>query len=275
MRELQAQLAHLTTPEFYNEQLPSEARVTAQHVFSSVPEILELIMREPSADELFRVQSVNRQFRDAVKGSKNLRTAMGLEAVTGCDFKLVEWFGYEFSLGMTDDVPLPPGLATAKEDGAAEHWTSIVVQFRSIPLKIGSRRREVLICQPPITKMRAYATCCAPRNQYQKPILAIEHANAVVKNEDGITIGDLYDAAEELEQEHKGCVNAHWRCHDMLGNVEVGVVFHGPVRLREGDGIVRYRKAEAEQRARQKAAGQTYRLHMMSFVAAKQTGKSE
>ncbi|KAK4545772.1 hypothetical protein LTR36_002726 [Oleoguttula mirabilis] len=266
----------ITLPFLYNEQCPTDAKHVAQRVFD-IPEIFKGILVELECLDLLESILVNRQFRDAVLSSKRLQRRLSLlpepdapfsttkfiRCLPGyCFFTTSEtWSGYNPFISS----PLILGLE-CDEDGL-----SVQIEPKARPL--GSRCRNIYFCQPPVEEIYVYTSCCADVDLYDVLEEFLPDGSlSLIKNEGGLTIGDLWDEAEKLFQEHGNCANADWDELDDGGRVQMKVYFKAIVKLPPDDPILKRWKNAAERAKQQGRVSKARKRKMVAFTAAKQAG---
>ena len=72
-----------------------------------------------------------------------------------------------------------------KNDESGIYEVNIVI---SGPLRIGSRIRQMLICQPSISSIDYWPSCLCRRNTMSNPA--------------GLTVGDVYGKIESISEQH-------------------------------------------------------------------------
>ncbi|KAK3709303.1 hypothetical protein LTR37_011041 [Vermiconidia calcicola] len=123
------------------------------------------------------------------------------------------------------------------------HWYSLPT--------IGSRCRAMLVCQPPVKELLITLACCLPAGPgYRlhasfnpltpsRPTLSQvdeeEFDGYKIRSETGITVGQVYDATKQLQEEHRYCPHAIIELHNADGTVNVRTALHGKVPLKRDD----------------------------------------
>lgn len=99
--------------------------------------------------------------------------------------------------------------------------------------KFGARLKKMLVCQPHVTEMDVSVNCCNDssvtfgwnfsarrRNNGRTDVPAPTQDEAKfdkVKNEEGVTVGDLYAACQRLAEQHHLCPRAPVHAFDRTG----------------------------------------------------------
>lgn len=226
-------LRDVIVAEIYTEQCPAHAKGLAQQVFN-VPELLETILVNLTMEELLAAQFINRQFRDAVNGSTRLQRKLSLLPHSSEDFYAPfvenEVPGFYFNSDVAQEAQfVDDRVGRDKSTNSSGSWSCIMQAWFAIDLpKVGSRCRGMLVFQPSVREVAAFPTCCHSRLRHQ----VIEE----VYNEDGITVGDLLDAAASMKERHRQCPYASYQDHDhSTGEVLMRAIFQVEYFFNEGD----------------------------------------
>ena len=161
--------------------------------------------------DILRVYQADSAMRNAIEGSTMLQTKLGLRAAPPetypqTAFSSFGYFhrpcvpfgtascGYNFSPFTCD---IEPPLRRQHRDSHETLTATIRARFSVLPQQrlpnIGSRYRNMFICQPPVQQMQPTMCCCQ----------RISGALDPVTSEHGLTIGDLYDYAKALLDKHR------------------------------------------------------------------------
>lgn len=97
----------------------------------------------------------------------------------------------------------------------------------------------MLVCQPPVKEMQITPRCCEDmllRRSYDYEDLPEAPEPIRISSPNGLTLGDVLDAAERVTESHKCCPYAasHWHNYD-TGAVETEVKVEGVMILRHDD----------------------------------------
>ncbi|KAK4540807.1 hypothetical protein LTR36_008884 [Oleoguttula mirabilis] len=209
----------------------TKSAVKAQQVFN-IPELVEEIFTHTSPRDIRSATQTQRATSSVLDGSPKLQQKFGLrpsESGILC-FPFFENWSNLLSCTVlnTDGSYNPP---KTKSD-----CIDIVLSFHSGLLpRVGSRCREILVCQPAISEMQVSVDCCkkarirwggpeAASPLYGEPITPLKVKAG------GITVGHVLDVAAKLVTEHRLCPNAaSWQLgHD--GVVNVNPSFSATVR---------------------------------------------
>lgn len=247
-------------PQYYNERRSDDC-TAAQRTFD-VPELLEMILDAAEIPDILSMYSVNRSIRDSIECSSRMQTKLCLRAApahshleTPLSYCFIKYFdcertpmacyppvpigrGFSCSIGRLPVMPLPP--FTGPEDDEKSRTVTLNAYF--YPFKqqrlggLGSRIRRMFICQPPIKRMTVHLSCCPNMDIYfsDPPPPAPEY----VSSEIGLTIGDLYDCAARLMDQHRWCPYAHAGQLDDDGMVDNAVQFQASVVLSPEDPLM-------------------------------------
>lgn len=282
----------------------------AKEVFG-MAELLEQILLYVAPRDILHAIQVSHATLNILKESPKLRERFSLR----CDE--TGFFSSAFLRGsdgdedeslFTDfDVRFEYWSESNGHDNTPNHRISITADFEAFsPLpKIGSRCRDMLICQPPIHVMQVVLHCCdvsrvesqVPRRwarncpqpnsintygekeekQYIDEFL-IANDNVAktykLKSMTGLTVGYVYGATKKLREAHALCHNASTEMHDEDGKVCPHIVFHTDKTLQPDDPIA---KAHADRQIAQELEGvDKYRDARLleAYVQAKGIGKS-
>ncbi|KAK5738356.1 hypothetical protein LTR17_006075 [Elasticomyces elasticus] len=206
-------------PVFYNEKQPLHTMgdtSSAQKVFD-LPELLELVLEYVEEVDVLRFHQVSRSARASIDGSPRLQSRLSLR-IDSTDKPR----RYPFS-NVNSIAPLASGFScNPNTPGRRYHADApgpfpedrVLVQARfdiSGVGKIDTRCRSMHIAQPPIKDMQLRLQCC------DKALLD-EHKSDI-HSDVGVTIGDLWDAAVNAQEEHRLCPHASRSLHDTDGFV--------------------------------------------------------
>ncbi|KXT00001.1 hypothetical protein AC579_3025 [Pseudocercospora musae] len=189
---------------FYNERRPPYATDIAVRAFA-IPEVLEMILDELDHNELLGSQLVNRQFRDTIKASPNLRYR-----ILPPRSKVRKRIGPRINIdGNVNGVNLTRECRHCKlerqydEERVHRHCTKEVrADVEDRERMIPWRCLDMQICEPPIYDMKIWITCrCVPVYDADWEPDPFDQ----VSNEHGITLRDLLDKAQTLRADHTIC----------------------------------------------------------------------
>jgi hypothetical protein len=238
---------------------PTDASAAKALEVSGIPELADMILMELPPKDLLTAAQVNRTFNASVMSSNRIARKLYLTGPEphswfrtnfGTDYADSFLDGYLMLLGMSvncehmllEDGPEPEETMDVHMhfDGRTRSRFLSSHSLRQPDLiyrpTIGSRRRAMLLCQPPIMTMTAAPDCC-------KIKVWVE-----LHSPTGLTVGDLLDATAEMQHAHRHCPNAPYHEHERsTGLVVAGVSFSGNVTLRPDDpGIPRRRDTRAD-----------------------------
>ena len=126
-------------------------------------------------------------------------------------------------------------------DSSSKTTVEVTARFanpRVSKLVLGRNIRAMLICQPPLMRMKVGLQCCC-RRMMLRPNFPIVNDIPDIESKDGITIGQLYDAARHLQAKHALCPYALSSHLDHEGIVGVQPTFRGRLELTPDDLLLR------------------------------------
>ncbi|KAK4540815.1 hypothetical protein LTR36_008892 [Oleoguttula mirabilis] len=245
--------------------------IIADKVFN-IQELFEHILCDLDICDLLKAQQVSHHFFDTIQSSKKLQRHMGLAPDTKRDFRFLLQHNI-FGIAFMTDAQL---VATRLSEG-----DKIIVRaetYGEIPMpKLGERSRCILICQPPVKTMTAYAGCCSNRyGIYYAQLLSSLPAPAggsaaatVITSDTGITLGDIIDAGQAVQRQHCTCPHAREYHHDVQGNVELSVTFEGCLSLAAKDKTLLSRRKADKAVKRERRLEKKKHARLAPYEAAK------
>ena len=124
------------------------------------------------------------------------------------------------------------------------------------------------ICQPPPKEMQLWPSCCGEttwRHQLPTP------ARDTVRNDTGITIGDLFDKAKDVVAKHRHCPHASMYQHSKgTGEVIADVFFATEIELDTSDPFLEEKKETIKKDNERKNADKAWTTRLRAYTAAKQ-----
>ncbi|KAK3658953.1 hypothetical protein LTR56_001390 [Elasticomyces elasticus] len=235
---------------------PTErSAIVAQRVFT-IPELCENILNYlPANLDLYRAMRTNQAMAAAVRGSPSIQKALGFAPAdkghwyTPFEYQQFGGYGWNHDHGFTCDRNVwlnePPGFAAVT--------ANFVLRTPEATLRgIMAPFRDVQICTPPIREMKCHVDCCdGMRGQTERGgndgewdeaetrALPAPKPITPLKNPQGLTVGDLFQATIRLKEEHRLCPYAHeTRVNLETGSAQVDVSFTGQVQLSPDDPVV-------------------------------------
>lgn len=180
-------------PKYYNEIRP-EGSLVAEQVFD-IPELLENILLEWNTISIMEMEQTCKGIRETIRGSSRLQMKLGFIPQENPEPDATGKRSYSpFS---TNWSPCQTGFEIAILDRL------IVAEFNAescaLP-KVGSRWKQMLICQPLIRIMSVKAQCfeCLSTNYgYTGP--------SEIASNSLLTVGDLYEVASRVVEEAEEC----------------------------------------------------------------------
>jgi hypothetical protein len=202
----------------------SSKGATVQRTVLATTELLEMILSNLPNGDLLKAYSVSRGFYSTIEGSLKLQRKLGLLADPETSNIYIpaeivwSYDGWGLDIDVTDSAP-----------------DNVELQVYTAKLKaLGKRCRSMLICQPPIHQISAYASCCLPYTS-PKPVEVLN----TTKGSSGITLGDLYDAMIRLQYEHRLCPDARYPSnYDKDGFVHTQVGFKAQLPTNDNDPLM-------------------------------------
>jgi hypothetical protein len=206
--------------------LPIE--ITQQHLLpphnkateaSHIPEVAEKILSHLGAEDLLRVQQVDRKIFKIIEASPSLQTAMFLKPRLTGPFAMFPptaevgvsqamWGGHTpvYLHGEVLTVVDPTGGAYGTSN---DMFLSIQSGARLVEEKVGARVASMLVCQPPIYVMHVTMMCCSRCRPDPSEIPADRFKTFVLKAKHGITIGHMVESIKTIRKLHDLC-DARW-----------------------------------------------------------------
>lgn len=219
LKEAHASLCHMgedlsdrLPPSYYNSLSPPGGAYNAMKLFG-IQEMLEQVMSYLSIGELLCFEQVNKELRDAIRASSALGRQFFLQQPSGDRLpRTLGTVGPYSSEHQSHPVDI---YYCNNGDGYRENfdtdrtylWNSdsqleVQAKIRG-PLehlpRMGKRGLGRLICNPPIKIMLVVRNCCGG---YDEAGILDED---LVQNENGITLGDLYESAVPEIRGHRYC----------------------------------------------------------------------
>ncbi|KAK4545754.1 hypothetical protein LTR36_002708 [Oleoguttula mirabilis] len=258
--------SNFLSPTLYNEITPPQNESIACRVFE-VPELLELILLELPVADIMSFQQVDRNARDAIEASSPLQRALSLRADPADSpvrMPFNDMTGLRgFSCGERKRPSRRLGRLPWRDD---EIQIKAYFTSNSGPLpRIGLRWRRMYALQPPIREMIATVLCCQ--------FASLPGVSQTVTSECGITVGDLYDAAQQAWLEHRQCVNAASDDHDENGLVKVQVIFSTTLALKPDNPIFLRRQREEARGLEKAEEWSNHHGLMQAYIAYKRSGR--
>ena len=235
----------------------------AQEVFN-IPELLENVLLSLRTSDLLRVQSFSKATDSIINTSPTLQRRLGLQASKGGHFwaplatapsesssvnPLAQTYSsfpgieccYAYRLAALEraqsTLSLRPRRLQDKHHEKrrdAENAAEVTVAFSTGPNGrlpvVGQRCRKMLVCQPSPTRVQVIYNCC--------PDLLAGRNNNFELNApapSGITVSDLYRAAQRVVEQHSLCMFADEFAMNENGYVDLRVEFMAEVKLHDDD----------------------------------------
>ncbi|KAK5126980.1 hypothetical protein LTR85_008339 [Meristemomyces frigidus] len=198
---------------FYNAKLPPGAVSNAMKVFG-VPELLEECLDYLDIADLLRFEQTCKAMRDTVRSSSKLARDFFHQSKDGDPPRALGTIG-RCSVGSgTYPIDIYFHKDTDKrweEVGKAYNWHASSKPLMRAKVRgpghllpaMGERGRDRLIFHPPIKTMVISTNCCG--EDLMESDYPLEE---LVGNRNGLTLGNLYDAAEDKINSHRSCDDA-------------------------------------------------------------------
>ncbi|KAK5768639.1 hypothetical protein LTS12_001064 [Elasticomyces elasticus] len=239
---------------------PSErSSVVAMKVFQ-IPELAELIMLKLTPAAILQTMGTCKSLASTV-GSPSIQVKLGLRSpAKGNWYSVFEVKRDVLSSGWRShrvaelhDTVMTRIATTEKEvrrivdTGTAKVHAAFQDQrgnlgddgkTRVLLPKIGQRGLSMFICEPPITKMDVYLSCCMSARWGRNSTAGHRDPAGTIQNAKGLTVGDLHGATARYQAEHERCRYAAKNDHDREGRVLTTVKFEGLLQLRSDDPFV-------------------------------------
>ncbi|GAB1741939.1 hypothetical protein NU219Hw_g7340t2 [Hortaea werneckii] len=239
-------------------------RRAVQKVFD-VPELLELILLNLTVIELFELQQVSRQVRDAVQTSKKVQQRMFLIPGGSAHRRILPMFpskeGYRLPAKCSRQTPILIGLKLHRLPASQGYKVTMQLSARSSGLRYRRRCLQMQLTDPPVRRLSVQCYCsCVGGPSFNTSIggktVFINNgfntsfrasSGLIIKEKDGITLGRLRDAFKQVAEEHKNCPHAHPRDHDTNGNVILKYTAEGDLYMDRDDPLaLRLRDVESQ-----------------------------
>ncbi|KAK3722195.1 hypothetical protein LTR37_002628 [Vermiconidia calcicola] len=197
------------------------ATVLAHQVFDT-PELLEHILSYLDNSDLLLAYRINHQFCSGIQGSPRLQRQLGLQAAHNSTIHFPAALSSYWLFSTDGDKYF--SLRTLEGMKIL-----LTIQPQAPITRLGTRCRSMLLCQPPISRMKVFVSCCAPNKsgfgifgstQIDPPPLEILSA---MEGSQGITVGDVNDAVTRLSAYHRLCPDALAHDHNEDGSVRFGI----------------------------------------------------
>ncbi|KAK4892527.1 hypothetical protein LTR27_008991 [Elasticomyces elasticus] len=255
----------LLKPVFYNHQQSRDHQncTAAQKVFD-IPELLELILQDLRIPHILSFQQTCRSAKACIDNSPRLQSALSLRS-DPTDSPLRMPFARRFKgffSNSTEEVMLND--ATTK---------IVSINFGFVPPKkqslqklpsIGSCYRRMYVVQPPITSANITLICCRSLHGDRPTQLQAEN---------GITMGDIYDATKEMYEKHCMCPHAPIHMHDENGLVNVKICFSAEMRRAVMPPL--QKRGQAEKAKEEAAQREARNDRIAAYIAYKQQAHAD
>lgn len=228
--------------------LPIQLRPTdysarkAEEVFG-IPELFEKILLELNSWNLLKdVQLMCRAADAMLRTSTILQRHMMLKPVPDAFFTPPELWVHSplSSVCVCHDWEYSHMRSYAPPPSKDASFVSITVRSGIDTQRFGSRVRSMLICQPPLSEVRASMACCNgdPDDRFTDDSRDPSFESVTLSRNSGLTIGDIVDLAAELQAKHLHCPYASEYLHRGDGTVMAEAHFRGPIVLRPDDPLI-------------------------------------
>lgn len=171
---------------YYNEQRANDS-VIAQKVLA-IPELLEMILLQGELIDILTMCQVSKWLKSMIEATTALQARLHPDPCgPASNRKMPRQTQFESGL---------PGFkvntnASVEYRYAASTTAEFIINKDTSKLpKVGTTWRDMLICQPPVRRMDAFFKCAAHGRTFCSQF--------IVSSENGLTVGNLYDAAEKI-----------------------------------------------------------------------------
>ncbi len=206
--------------------------------------------------DLVAASLVNHSIRDTIEKSPKLQTKLCLRPAEPDHFLFLPF--------ECTDRPFVPGFSCGPDGSHYRGGSQLIrasfdlLEGRKLP-GITPLARRMLVCQPPVIIMEAYAQCCGSawpvswqavwpsaeiHHGERKSNISLDPGSTIRSTNPtagGLTIGHLYDCAKHVIERHRYCALADYEEMDENGFVDAGLYFFATVRLNEGDPMLESR----------------------------------
>lgn len=187
--------------KYYAQHRPYDTQI-AEKVFA-IPELMESISTNLEVLDLMRCYEVNRTFRDTIESSIKLQTCLFLRPDP---------------TQRKASFPLRTKYIRCYNQARVN-----IISRTGRTYNLGLRWKKMLVRQPPVHKMECRAEC---QSEHRPCLLNWRGASSkVLTSEDGLTIGELFEAVQEMAEQHRIYCGSGSRGR-------VTVIFDGPKELR-------------------------------------------
>ena len=274
-----------SNPEFYNERKPENSAIACR-VFA-IPELLEMILEHVKIPDLLNFYQCSVSIRDSIEASSKLQTQLSLRPAplkshltlpvrNMTKFLPGDAFNdRHFQIGFSSTEQFSrrrPSRRHENRNETKERTVEIHASFHLLPAQflphIGSRIRQMLITQPPLEEMTVALDCC-PIYDYGPPTFDSPKPERKISRAGGLTVGALYDRAEELLDEHRFCPHAYSGLLEDDGTVRVGVRFVGKIALQPDDPIYLKHRESKKRREEEDRKYQKQSAKLEAFANAR------
>ncbi|KAK4540465.1 hypothetical protein LTR36_009211 [Oleoguttula mirabilis] len=260
VREIE-RLTYHATPSAELENVEQTHKRFMDRLFGTT-ELLEQILLGVSVEDLLSAQQVDKTFFSAITGSQKLLRRLGLAPDDDASFYSAFDAGKDGSEGF-------PGFYTRLSQTKTSSTPQLKAVFSSKDFTLpeaGSRIRSMLICQPRVFEISAWADC----NH------RCQDAPVTIRSASGITFGDLLDAAARLKEEHRLCPFTPHFDMDANGYAKVTVKLVTDLALKPGDETLwhyqQQKQSEADEYEKWYSADSEWEHTMLSYGSAKREG---
>ena len=230
----------------------------------AVPELLERILLYLNPVDLLRIQQVDHLFFNSIQGSMKLLCKMGLMAQenghvsappASVDTQSFFCF-YEMYSSLSRDVPQDNDVVVKAGFSDLENSPNL-----------GSRCRNMLICQPPLKSMSVHTRCCHPTWSWNDSDEDLDP----ITSESGLVVGDLLDAHNRVTADHRLCPEAEPPEHGSDGFVNPHVSFEATMVAENDDPSLLERKQNDQKRQDDESQVRDHTDRMTPYIAAKRS----
>lgn len=129
----------------------------------------------------------------------------------------------------------------------------------------------MLLTQPPITNIEVLTDCCYDLEEYED----YPNSRRILRNDSGISIGDLLRATEEMSKSHRHCPHASGSLLSENCDVKVPTRFQAEITLGLDDPVVKEKLRKEVTSKQMDGQKRSQRKMMEAFAEERLEGESK
>ena len=180
-------------PKYYNECRTADSTIAQEAL--NIPELLEWVLLHADVNTVLNMSQVSREIRDSIHASPPLQVKLGFKAANTSVLHTQGLYSTPFSFGFYGFEVAAYSVWGQQSPDANFNFTGVTCKLP----RIGAAWKRMLICQPPVTEMRAYLDCTIHTTH--------RAFDLVVTSATGLTVSDLYQAAKRLIEQDIPCTH--------------------------------------------------------------------